>query len=143
MDDLDDELRRLLASRADQVRSDLSGPAIRAKADPERAPARRTHRYLPLVAAAGVTVVATLGLLFSQGGGGGPAPHVSPATAIITGAPAAPSSLTTTTPQLVPGPGAVGPSSPGPASQQTSGRPSGQTSGRDQHRTLTRSLPSP
>jgi hypothetical protein len=83
MSDLDDQLARMLAARAEQVHSDLSGPAIRARAE------RRTstaHRYLPLVAAVGVAVVALLGLVFLPGSTNTP---IAPAvTTSVTGPPA-------------------------------------------------------
>jgi hypothetical protein len=72
MSDIEDELRMSLASRADRVHSDLSGPAIRALGDRRRV----TRRYAPVAAA--VAVLAVVGLLFLR-----PAPQrAQPATPI-------------------------------------------------------------
>ncbi|MBW4719558.1 hypothetical protein [Saccharothrix obliqua] len=87
MADVEEELRRVLAERAADVRSSLSGPAIRARAAARRAAVRR---IAPLVTAAAVllVVVTALGLA-----GRGTAP-VEPATRPVTTAPPTPPSVT-------------------------------------------------
>lgn len=93
MSDLDDQLERMLAARAEQVRSDLSGPAIRARAERRHT---KAHRYLPLVAAAGVAVVALLGLVFLPGSADTP---VAPAvTTSVTTPPATTTHTSASTP---------------------------------------------
>ncbi|MBB5958796.1 hypothetical protein FHS29_005405 [Saccharothrix tamanrassetensis] len=69
MTDTEEELRRLLARRADRVRSHLSGPAIRARAGarPRRGALRR---YAPLASAAAVLAVVAVSLFLI--------PHGSP-----------------------------------------------------------------
>jgi hypothetical protein len=59
MNDIEDEVRRLLSARADRVHSNLTGPAIRARAE-HRSVARR---YGPLVSAVGVLAVALISVL--------------------------------------------------------------------------------
>ncbi|RKT51934.1 hypothetical protein [Saccharothrix australiensis] len=62
MNDIEDELRSRLAARAGRVRSNLTGPAIRARAE-----ARPRHgvlrRYAPLVSAAAVLLVVAVSLV--------------------------------------------------------------------------------
>jgi hypothetical protein len=84
MPDLDDRLRRLLAARADRVHSELSGPAIRARAE---ARARRggARRYGPLVAAIGVLAAAAVNLPLIRPGAHPPAtPANAPSVAVTT-----------------------------------------------------------
>jgi hypothetical protein len=70
MSDEEDELRRMLAARADRVHSTLSGPAIRARAQARR-PIRR---YAPVLTAAAVLAVVVTSLVLLQRGGSAPEP---------------------------------------------------------------------
>ena len=86
MPDLDDRLRRLLAARADQVHSQLSGPAIRARAE-----ARTRHggarRYGPLVAAAGALAAVVVSLLLIRPGAHPPATPANVPSVAVTSTP--------------------------------------------------------
>jgi hypothetical protein len=90
MSDEEDELRRMLAARADRVHSSLSGPAIRA-----RARARRPiRRYAPVLTAAAVLVVLVIGfVLMQRGESPNPVQQVPPAATVPTTA--GPSTVTT------------------------------------------------
>jgi len=81
MSDEEDELRRMLAARADRVRSTLSGPAIRARAQARR-PLRR---YAPVLTAAAVLAVVVVSLVLLQRGG--PQPVQLPPAAPVTTSP--------------------------------------------------------
>ncbi|MEV0677074.1 hypothetical protein AB0I60_11180 [Actinosynnema sp. NPDC050436] len=78
MADTGDELRRVLAARAGRVRSTLSGPAIRARAEARRHPVRR---YAPLVSAASVLVVLVVSLVLLPRGPGASEPGRLPTVA--------------------------------------------------------------
>ncbi|GAA3431180.1 hypothetical protein [Kutzneria kofuensis] len=96
MSDEEDELRRMLAARADRVHSSLSGPAIRARAEARR-PVRR---YAPLLTAAAVLAVAVISIVLLQHGESGPAqvPPAAPVTTSSTVTVSPPS--TVTSPQM-------------------------------------------
>jgi hypothetical protein len=59
MNDIEDEVRRLLDARAERVHSNLTGPAIRARAQRRSVP----RRYGPLVSAVGVLAVALVSVV--------------------------------------------------------------------------------
>ncbi|MEJ2852553.1 MULTISPECIES: hypothetical protein [unclassified Saccharothrix] len=91
MTDTEDELRRLLAARADRVHSHLTGPAIRARA---AARPRTLRRLAPLVSAVAVVLaVAVASLLLTRAPGG----EDRPATSVPAGGDPRPT-VTTTTP---------------------------------------------
>lgn len=92
MTDTEDELRRLLADRAGRVRSNLTGPAIRARA---AARPRTLRRFAPLVTGVAVVLaVAVASLLLVPGPGG----EDRPATSVPAGGDPRPT-VTTTTPE--------------------------------------------
>jgi hypothetical protein len=70
MNDIEDEVRRLLDTRAERVHSNLTGPAIRARAE-HRSVARR---YGPLVSAVAVLAVAVISVLVLGHGAFSPTP---------------------------------------------------------------------
>ncbi|GAA0648292.1 hypothetical protein GCM10010174_84620 [Kutzneria viridogrisea] len=74
MSEPEDQLRRMLAARADQVRSNLSGPAIRARARSRSA----VRRYAPLAAAAAVLAVLVVSLVLVPRGGSEQQPPAAP-----------------------------------------------------------------
>lgn len=95
MTDTEDELRRMLAGRADRVHSHLTGPAIRARAN---ARPHTLRRLAPLVSAVAVVLaVAVASLLLARGPSGPVGPgHDRPATSVPAGGDPRP---TTTTPE--------------------------------------------
>ncbi|MFI9810783.1 hypothetical protein [Saccharothrix variisporea] len=93
MTDTEDELRRLLAARADRVHSHLTGPAIRARAT---ARPRTLRRLAPLVSAVAVVLAVVTASLLLARGPGGPGED-RPATTVPAGGDPRPT-VTTTTP---------------------------------------------
>ncbi|WP_433267062.1 hypothetical protein ACQPZF_00465 [Actinosynnema sp. CS-041913] len=106
MTDTEEELRRMLTRRADQVHSHLSGPAIRARAAtrPRRfaallsaGPRRGTlRRFAPLISAAAVLAVVTVSLFLIPHGPTTSDPGRAPSLVPVTPT----STVTTTTPPV-------------------------------------------
>ncbi|XVV03938.1 hypothetical protein ACQPW3_00460 [Actinosynnema sp. CA-248983] len=96
MTDTEDELRRVLAARADRVHSRLTGPAIRARA------AARPHtmrRLAPLLTGMVVVLaVVVASLLMARAPGG----EDRPATSVPAGGDPRPTTVTTTPPTTSP-----------------------------------------
>lgn len=82
--DLEDELRKLLAGRAERMPAELGKRAGHARA------ARRVRRYAPLAAAFGVVVAATAGVLLGQFGTHPPNRSVAPPSAVVSSVDIAP-----------------------------------------------------
>ncbi|GAA0224063.1 hypothetical protein GCM10010492_22740 [Saccharothrix mutabilis subsp. mutabilis] len=91
MTDTEDELRRMLAARADRVRSTLTGPAIRARA---AARPRALRRFAPLVTGVAVVLAVVVASLLLVPG---PRGEDRPATSVPAGDPR-PTVTTTTEP---------------------------------------------
>jgi hypothetical protein len=99
MSDAEDQVRRMLAHRAERVHSDLSGPRLRALADEHAS----RPRYASTLTAAAVVLIALLGLFLAPLSSGR---RQAPATTTITHSTAVPTPLTrpTTTPRPTPTP---------------------------------------
>ncbi len=96
MTDTEEELRRVLTRRAEGVRSNLSGPAIRARASKSRSTLRR---FAPLVSAAAVLAVVAVSLLLLPHGPDTTEPARPTTVLPTTNVPSTPQSTITTSPQ--------------------------------------------
>jgi hypothetical protein len=85
--DIEDELRRLLAARADRIPAELTGPGRGSQAARRRL---RARRYAPFAAATGVVLVASAGLFVVEVNGQLSRPPAVPAISTVSSSTAAP-----------------------------------------------------